>query len=45
MKKRRGLSARAARAGNSEKRMKPKKIDYSDIPELSDRRSYLSCVA
>ena len=38
MKKRRGLSARGARAAKSEKRMKPKKIDYSDIPELSDRQ-------
>ena len=38
MKKRRGSSARAARAVKSEKVAKSKKIDFSDIPELSDRQ-------
>lgn len=38
MKKRRGSSARGARVVKSEKAMKPKKIDYSDIPELSNRQ-------
>ena len=38
MKKRRGLSARDARAVKNEKSMRPKKIDYSDIPALSDRQ-------
>lgn len=38
MKKRRGSSAPGARAVKSEKGMKSKKIDYSDIPELSDRQ-------
>lgn len=38
MKKRRGLSARDARAVKSEKSMRPKKVNYSDIPELSDRQ-------
>ena len=38
MKKKRGLSARDARAVKSEKPMRPKKINYSDIPELSDRQ-------
>src|SRR5688572_33048164 len=38
MKKKRGLSARDARAVKSEKSMRPKKIDFSDIPELSDRQ-------
>ena len=38
MKKKRGSSARGARARKSEKGMKPRKIDYSDIPELSDRQ-------
>ena len=38
MKKRRGLSARDARAVKSGKSMRPKKINYSDIPELSDRQ-------
>ena len=38
MKKKRGLSARDARAVKSEKSMRPKKINYSDIPELSDRQ-------
>ena len=38
MKKRRRLSAHGARAVKSEKGMKPKKIDYSDIPELSNRQ-------
>ncbi len=35
MKKSRGSSARAARTGKKEKHMKSKKIDFSDIPELS----------
>ena len=38
MKKRRGLSAHGARAVKSEKGMKMRKIDYSDIAELSDRQ-------
>ena len=38
MKKRRGSSARGARAVTSENGIKPRKIDYSDIPELSDRQ-------
>jgi uncharacterized protein (DUF4415 family) len=38
MKKKRGLSARDARAVKSEKSMRPKKINYSDISELSDRQ-------
>lgn len=38
MKKRRGSSARGARAGKSEKSMKSKKINFSDIPELSDKQ-------
>jgi uncharacterized protein (DUF4415 family) len=38
MKKKRGLSARVARAVKSAKSMRPKKINYSDIPELSDRQ-------
>lgn len=38
MKKSRGSSARGARAGKNEKGMKPKKIDFSDIPELSDEQ-------
>jgi uncharacterized protein (DUF4415 family) len=38
MKKKRGSSARGARAGKNEKGMRSKKIDYSDIPELSDRQ-------
>lgn len=37
-KKRRGSSARGARAGKKEKGTKPKKIDFSDIPELSDKQ-------
>ena len=36
MSKSRGLSARAERAGKSERNMKSKKINFSDIPELSD---------
>ena len=32
MKKRRGSSARGARALKNEKGMKPKKINFSDIP-------------
>jgi uncharacterized protein (DUF4415 family) len=38
MKKSRGSSARGARAGKKEKGMKSKKIDFSDIPELSDKQ-------
>lgn len=38
MKKRRGSSARGARAVKNESAMKSKKIDFSDIPELSDRQ-------
>ena len=37
-KKRRGSSARGARAVKNEKFTKSKKIDFSDIPELSDRQ-------
>ena len=36
MRKSRGLSARAERAGKSGRNMKSKKINFSDIPELSD---------
>ncbi len=38
MKKRRGLSARGERAAKKEKRMRGKRIDFSDIPELSERQ-------
>jgi uncharacterized protein (DUF4415 family) len=38
MKKSRGSSARAERAGKKEKNMKSSKIDFSDIPELSDKQ-------
>ena len=38
MKKSRGSSARVGRAGRKEKNTKPKKIDFSDIPELSDKQ-------
>ena len=38
MKNSRGSSARAGRAGKKETNMKPKKIDFSDIPELSDKQ-------
>jgi len=38
MKKSRGSSARVARAGKKDKNMKSKKIDFSDIPELSDKQ-------
>ena len=38
MKKRRGLSVHCARAVKSEKGMKKRKIDYSDIAELSDQQ-------
>lgn len=38
MKKSRGSSARGGRAGKNEKSMKPKKIDFSDILELSDKQ-------
>lgn len=38
MKKSLGSSARGERAGKKEKSVKPKKIDFSDIPELSDKQ-------
>lgn len=38
MKKRRGSSARGARAVKNDSGMKSKKIDFSDIPELTDRQ-------
>jgi uncharacterized protein (DUF4415 family) len=39
MKKSRGSSARGERVAKKEKNMKPKKkIDFSDIPELSDKQ-------
>ena len=38
MKKSRGSSARGVRAGKNEKSMKPKKVDFSDIPELSNEQ-------
>ena len=38
MKKSHGLSARGERAGKKEKNMKSKKINFSDIPELSDKQ-------
>src|SRR5262245_49309059 len=38
MKKSRGSSARGPQAGKSDKGMNSKKIDFSDIPELSDKQ-------
>ena len=38
MKRSRGSSARAGRAVKNESGMKSKKIDFSDIPELTDRQ-------
>ena len=38
MKGSRGSSARGARAGKNVKGMKSKKINFPDIPELSDRQ-------
>jgi uncharacterized protein (DUF4415 family) len=38
MKKSRGSSARGVRAKKNEKNMKSKKINFSDIPELSDKQ-------
>jgi uncharacterized protein (DUF4415 family) len=38
MKKSYGSSARAARAGKKGKNTKSKGIDFSDIPELSDKQ-------
>ena len=38
MKKSQGSSVRGARAGKNEKSIKPKKVDFSDIPELSDEQ-------
>ena len=38
MRKRRGSSARGARVGKKEKSIKSRKINFSDIPELSDKQ-------
>jgi uncharacterized protein (DUF4415 family) len=38
MKRSRGLSARGGRAEKKGKDTRPKKIDFSDIPELSDKQ-------
>lgn len=38
MKRSRGLSARGERAGKKGKNTRPGKIDFSDIPELSDKQ-------
>jgi uncharacterized protein (DUF4415 family) len=38
MKKSHGSSARGVRAGRKEKGMKSKNINFSDIPELSDKQ-------
>jgi uncharacterized protein (DUF4415 family) len=38
MKKSRGSSARGVQAGKSDKGMNSKKINFSDIPELSDKQ-------
>jgi len=38
LKKKTGSSARGTRPVKSEKGIKPKKINYSDIPELSDQQ-------
>jgi uncharacterized protein (DUF4415 family) len=38
MKKSRGSSARGGRAGKKEKNTQLKKVDFSDIPELSDKQ-------
>jgi uncharacterized protein (DUF4415 family) len=38
MKQRRRSSARGAPAGKNASGMKPKTIDFSDIPELTDRQ-------
>ena len=38
MKKKRESTVRGARAGKNERGMRSKKIDYSDLPELSDRQ-------
>ena len=38
MKKSHGLSARGEQAGKKDKSTKSKKIDFSDIPELSDKQ-------
>ncbi len=38
MKSRRGSTARGARAGKKETNTKSRKIDFSDIPELSDKQ-------
>ena len=40
MKRERKSSARGGRAAKNEKGMKSKKIDYSDIAELSDRQLF-----
>jgi uncharacterized protein (DUF4415 family) len=38
MKKSRGSSARGERVGKKEKNTKSKRINFSDIPELSDKQ-------
>src|SRR3989338_1566708 len=38
MKRSRGLSAQGGRAGKKGKGTRPKKIDFSDIPELSEKQ-------
>jgi uncharacterized protein (DUF4415 family) len=38
MKRARGLSARDGRAAKKERDTKPRKIDFSDIPELSEKQ-------
>ncbi len=38
MKRSRGLSAQGGQAGKKEKNMRSKKIDFSDIPELSEEQ-------
>ena len=38
MKRSRGLSARGGRTERKGKDTRPKKIDYSDIPELSEKQ-------
>jgi uncharacterized protein (DUF4415 family) len=42
MKRSRGLSAQGGQAGKKGKDMRAKKIDFSDIPELSQKQ--LSCM-
>ena len=38
MKRSRGLSAQGGRAGKKRRDTRPKKIDFSDIPELSEKQ-------